>query len=44
VVEVVQGELMTDTPLITGDARPATAAAAAAENPFTPKMFSGKKE
>ncbi len=44
VVEVKGGELQPDTALVTGENRPNSAAAAPAENPFAPKMFSGKKQ
>jgi HlyD family secretion protein len=44
VVEVVGGELQPDTPLVTGEARGSAGSAPAAENPFAPKMFSGKKD
>jgi HlyD family secretion protein len=44
VVEVLDAELLPDTQLVTGEARPAAGANGAAENPFTPKMFSGKKD
>jgi HlyD family secretion protein len=44
VVEIAQGELEAGTQVVTGEIRPAAGSAPAAENPFAPKMFSGKKE